>query len=144
MCGYELFCYFQATKLLSSMRDFRKLDLWRQTLLFVKRVYDITYTFPRQEQYGLVSQMNRSVVSIPSNIAEGCSRRTAIEFSRFLEIALGSAFELETQIEISYLVTYINTDQYASLTYELHVIQKRINALKTSITTKDQSPLSKD
>jgi len=116
------------------MRDFRKLNLWVQTLLFVKRMYGITHTFPRQEQYGLVSQMNRSAVSIPSNIAEGCSRKTATEFSRFLEIALGSSFELETQIEISYLVSYINTDQYASLLQELHIIQKRINALKTSIT----------
>ncbi|MES2003027.1 MAG: four helix bundle protein [Bacteroidota bacterium] len=116
------------------MRDFRKLDLWGQSVLFVKRVYSITHTFPRQEQYGLVSQMNRSAVSIPSNIAEGCSRKTATEFSRFLEIALGSSFELETQIEISYQINYIDTDQYTSLLQELHIIQKRTNALKTSIT----------
>ncbi|TAJ51878.1 MAG: four helix bundle protein [Chitinophagaceae bacterium] len=115
------------------MRDFRKLDVWMQALLFVKKVYDITYTFPQKEQYGLVSQMNRCAVSMPSNIAEGCSRKTSADFSRFLDIALGSSFELETQIEVSYIIAYINIDQYASLMQELHIIQKRINALKNSI-----------
>lgn len=115
------------------MRDFRKLDVWMQALLFVKKVYDITHTFPQKEQYGLVSQMNRCAVSMPSNIAEGCSRKTSADFSRFLEIALGSSFELETQVEVSYIIAYINRDQYTSLMQELHIIQKRINALKNSI-----------
>lgn len=115
------------------MRDFRKLDVWVQALLFVKKVYTITQAFPYKERYGLVSQMNRSAISIPSNIAEGCSRKTSADFSRFLEIALGSSFELETQIEVSYLVTYLNIDEYASLLQELHTIEKRINALKISI-----------
>lgn len=106
------------------MRDFRKLDVWMQALLFVKKVYDITHTFPQKEQYGLVSQMNRCAVSMPSNIAEGCSRKTSADFSRFLEIALGSSFELETQVEVSYIIAYINRDQCTSLMQELHIIQK--------------------
>lgn len=59
---------------------------------------------------------------MPSNIAEGCNRKTSADFSRFLEIALGSSFELETQIEVSYTIAYINIDQYASLMQELHII----------------------
>jgi len=136
MGGIDLFWYIRGDQnQFCGMRDFRKLDVWVQTLLFVKKVYGITHTYPHQERYGIVSQMNRSAVSIPSNIAEGCSRKTSTEFSRFLEIALGSSFELETQIEVSYLINYINTDQYTGLLKELHIIQKRINALKTSINT---------
>jgi four helix bundle protein len=115
------------------MRDFRKLDVWRQSLLFVQKMYIISHDYPKQEQFGLVSQLNRAVVSIPSNIAEGCSRKTATEFSRFIEIAIGSAFELETQIEISYILSYIKIEQYHDLLKELHIIQKRLNALKSSI-----------
>ena len=115
------------------MRDFRKLEVWKQALFFVKTVYQITATLPAHEKYGIVSQMNRCVVSIPSNIAEGCSRKTSLDFSRFIEIAIGSSFELETQIEICLLNNYIQIDQHAGLIEELHIIQKRMNALKQSI-----------
>lgn len=112
------------------MRDFRKLEIWHQSLIFVKLIYEITASLPAHEKYGLASQMNRSAVSVPSNIAEGCSRKTATEFSRFLEIAIGSAFELETQLEICSLLAYINSDQYLSLITELNIIQKRLNLLR--------------
>ena len=82
------------------MKDFRKLDIWKRGLKLVKQVYVLTNKLPQKEQFGLVSQMNRCAVSIPSNIAEGCSRSSALELARFIEIALGSAFELETQIII--------------------------------------------
>ena len=115
------------------MRDFRKLEVWKQSLIYVKIIYEITASFPGHEKYGLVSQMNRSAISIPSNIAEGCSRRTAVEFSRFLEIAIGSSFELETQIEVCLLVSYINAKQHSSLMEELHILQKRMNMLREKV-----------
>ncbi len=77
--------------------------------------------------------MNRSVTSIPSNIAEGCSRKTSADFSRFLEIAIGSSFELETQIEVCLLVSYINAEKHSTLIEQLHILQKRINMLKEKV-----------
>ena len=109
------------------MRDFRKLEIWGQSLAFVKTIYELTSTFPAQERYGLISQMNRSAVSIPSNIAEGCSRNSVKDFSRFLEFAIGSSFELETQIEIGVSIHYISKDQYTILIQKLHILQRRIN-----------------
>ncbi|MDP1811987.1 MAG: four helix bundle protein [Sediminibacterium sp.] len=115
------------------MRDFRKLEVWQQSLDYVKKIYQLTGTFPGNEKYGLVSQMNRSAISIPSNIAEGCSRKTSVEFSRFLEIAIGSAFELETQIEVCLLISYISKEQHSSLLSDLHILQRRVNMLKEKV-----------
>jgi four helix bundle protein len=112
------------------MRDFRQLDVWKQSLALVKSVYETTAHFPGTEKYGLVTQMNRSAVSVPSNIAEGCSRKTSLEFSRFLEIAIGSSFELETLVEISYITNLIIPECYAMLIKELHILQKRLNKLR--------------
>ena len=80
------------------MRDFRQLNIWQEGLTIVKHVYRIAELLPDVEKYGLKSQICRSAVSIPSNIAEGCSRSSQLEFKRFLEIAIGSSFELETQL----------------------------------------------
>lgn len=110
------------------MRDFRKLEIWNASLLMVKRIYELTALLPSNEKYGLVSQMNRSAVSIPSNIAEGCSRKSKLEISRFLEIAIGSAFELETQIEVCKLVNYIEQTGCQKLIEDLNILQKQINA----------------
>lgn len=115
------------------MRDFRKLEIWVDAVRFAGIIYKTTSDFPNQEKYGMVSQMNRAVVSIASNISEGCSRRTNIEFSRFLDMAMGSAFELETQIEISKQVTLISDSDYEILITQLHSIQKRINAYRNKL-----------
>jgi four helix bundle protein len=115
------------------MRNFRKFEVWTEGLKLVKEIYLLTASFPIDERFGLKSQMNRSVVSIPSNIAEGCSRSSSKEFSRFIEIALGSSFELETQIEILKLNDLIPIKKYDSLLVQLNTLQKRLNALKNSI-----------
>ena len=78
------------------MRNFRDLEVWQASVLLVKKIYLITAKFPNDEKFGLTSQINRAAISIPSNIAEGCSRTSQKDFSRFLQISLGSAFELET------------------------------------------------
>ncbi len=116
-----------------NMRNFRELEVWKQSLQFVTKVYAITAQFPKEEKFGLVSQMNRCAVSVPANIAEGCSRKTAIDFARFLEIAIGSSFELETYLEIVFQLNLIQKEVYDNLLIELSVIQKRVNALRESI-----------
>jgi four helix bundle protein len=80
------------------MKDFKKLLIWQLGMEIVDKVYDIVPMLPQEERYGLRSQMTRSAVSIPSNIAEGSAKRSTKEKIKFIEISLGSAFELETQI----------------------------------------------
>ena len=80
------------------MRNFKTLGVWQKGMEILKQTYALTSSLPDTEKFGLVSQMNRAAVSIPSNIAEGASRSTQKDFRRFLEIALGSTFELETQL----------------------------------------------
>ena len=122
------------------MRNFRDLEVWKEAIEIVKKVYTVTSSFPITEKFGLVSQMNRSAVSIPSNIAEGCSRKTSIDFARFIEIALGSSFELETQIIIANNLNYISNEKTEIIIAELNILQKRINALREAIL----NPKTKD
>ncbi len=83
------------------------LELWKTSILLVKEIYIVTKAFPQEEKYVLVSQMRRSAISIPSNIAEGAGRKSQKEFIRFLSISLGSLTELETQLIISKELNYI-------------------------------------
>ena len=92
-------------------------------------IYGHAANFPKEEKYGLVGQIQRAVVSISSNIAEGASRKSEVEFTHFLEIALGSAFELETQLIIANRVGYIDEGNINKLLERLHSIQKGINHL---------------
>ncbi|MFC2109612.1 four helix bundle protein [Bacteroidota bacterium] len=78
------------------MHNFKELDVWKLSKDLCKEIYTATNNLPDSEKYGLVSQLNRSVVSIPSNIAEGSSRKSDKDFSRFIDIVLGSSFEVET------------------------------------------------
>jgi four helix bundle protein len=82
------------------MKNFKQLKIWKQGMGIVKQVYAVSRFLPDEERYGLRSQMTRAAVSIPSNIAEGSSRFSDPDYRRFLEISLGSAFELETQLLI--------------------------------------------
>ncbi len=83
------------------MRNFRQLEVWQKGMEIVIGVYKLTVLLPVDERFGLKAQLQRAAVSIPSNIAEGCSRDSEQEFKRFLEIAIGSTYELETQLKIS-------------------------------------------
>ena len=80
------------------MKDFRQLKVWEKAHQLALQVYKTTVNFPREELYGLTSQIRRSSMSIPTNIAEGCGRHTDAEFARFLQIAMGSASETEYQL----------------------------------------------
>jgi len=97
------------------IKTFRDLLIWQKGMQLVKEVYKLTRTFPKSEDFNLSSQMKRASVSIPSNIAEGFGRSTKKDFQRFLYIALGSIFELQTQILISYEQDYINQQQFDSI-----------------------------
>ncbi|PKN70075.1 MAG: four helix bundle protein [Deltaproteobacteria bacterium HGW-Deltaproteobacteria-12] len=92
------------------MKSFRDLDVWRLAMEIVGDIYKFTKAFPKEEVYGLISQMRRAAVSIASNIAEGFNRYHNKEYKQFLYIALGSCAELETQIEVSLLLGYITQD----------------------------------
>lgn len=115
------------------MRNFRELEIWKESMVLVKQVYQITKEFPPAELYGLVSQINRCAVSIPSNISEGCSKNSNKEFVRFLEISIGSAFELETQLLLSLDLEYIEEVKFNEVLAILSGLQKKINAFIKSV-----------
>ena len=115
------------------MRDFRKYAVWNLAMDLATDIYGYVANFPREERYGLAGQVQRAVVSISSNIAEGASRKSEVEFVHFLEIALGSAFELETQLTIANRVGYLNEIDFTQLLSRLHAIQKGINHLMSVI-----------
>lgn len=92
------------------MRNFRDLKIWRDLIELVKVVYQLTDSLPEREKFGLIPQMNKCSVSIPSNIAEGCAKDSQKDFVRFLQISLGSAFELETQMEICVKLDFITKE----------------------------------
>jgi len=117
------------------MRNFRKYDVWLDGIEYAVEVYDTTENFPSNERFGLTSQIRRAVVSIPSNVAEGSSRTSDKEFSRFVEISLGSSFELETHLILSQRRRYISTDERDKLLISLHSLQRRLNALRTKLLT---------
>ena len=115
------------------MRDFRKYDIWIDSMELVDNVYTFVEAFPNAEKYGLSSQITRSAVSIPSNIAEGASRNSEKDFARFLEIALGSAFELETQLIIAERRNYMSESHLEESILKLNSLQKRLYALRKKI-----------
>jgi four helix bundle protein len=109
------------------MRDFRRLDIWKRSIMLAREINLLTSQFPSHERFSIVSQMNRAAVSIASNIAEGCGRRTKPDLIRFIHIAMGSAFELETQIEISFLNNYINDTTHKIVINKLQELQKMMS-----------------
>ncbi|MFV0267385.1 MAG: four helix bundle protein [Draconibacterium sp.] len=115
------------------MKDFKNLKIWQKGINLVVDIYKTSQNFPSEELYGLTSQMRRSAVSIPSNIAEGSGRNSDKEFSRFLDISLGSSFELETQIIIAHKLSFINNEKFNELTHDVQEEQKMITGLQKSI-----------
>ena len=117
------------------MRDFRKLNVWIQGIEIVTQIYKLNEQLPDTEKFGLKSQIQRAAVSIPSNIAEGASRNSEVEFKRFLEIAIGSSFELETQPLIIENLTMINSDALKDIFILISSEQKMINSLISKINS---------
>lgn len=111
------------------MRNFRNMIIWNQGIELAARTYELAKLFPKEELYGLRSQITRASVSVPSNIAEGCSRKSEKDFGRFLEMALGSAFEIETDLLIAEKIGYLKKDMVSDYLSFLHMEQAQINTL---------------
>jgi four helix bundle protein len=109
------------------------MKMWNDAVDLSVLTYKYTKQFPIDERFGLVSQMNRAAVSVSSNIAEGCSRSSEIEFKRFLEIAMGSIFELETQFILANKLMFIDKAELELVVLEIHQLQKQINGLISKI-----------
>lgn len=120
------------------MRTHKDLNVWKDGIDFVTRIYKVTTTFPKEEMYGKTSQIRRASISIPSNIAEGAARKTSNEFRQFLYIALSSAVELDTQLIISTNLGFLNQAEADKLTSELDSISRRIQGLIKSLKNSNQ------
>jgi len=115
------------------MKDFKNLKVWQKGIKMVTEIYNTTQSFPKDELYGLTSQIRRSAISIPSNIAEGSGRNSDKEFNRFLNISLGSSFELETQIIIAHELKFLSNNEFSELIAEIQEQQKMITGLQKSL-----------
>lgn len=114
-------------------RNFRNYKVWQDAVSYASKVYKVTSDMPWFEKKGLCDQLQRAVVSISSNIAEGAAKPSDAEFAHFLDTSLGSAFEVETQLLISKNIGYIDAELYESLLKELEEIERQINGLISSI-----------
>ena len=121
------------------MKNFRKLQIWERSHKITLEVYRLTQVFPKSETYGLVTQMRRSVSSIPTNIAEGCGRNTEKDFARFLDNAMGSASELEYQLILAHDLEYISIEAYETTNRELTEIKRMLNAFIQKLRTSEKS-----
>ncbi len=124
------------------MKDFRKLVVWEKAHLMALEVYRITKRFPKDELYGITSQMRRAAVSIPTNIAEGCGRGTDKDFGRFLQMAVGSASELEYLFLLSKDLDLIEREVYEEMESRIVEIKKMISSLIKSVSYRSLSPLT--
>ena len=116
------------------MHNFKKLKIWTESMNLVSDSYKLTRTFPDFEKFGLVSQMNRCAISIPSNIAEGSSKSTHKHFNKYLEDSLGSSFEWETQLIIAFNEDYLSEEKFKELEQKIKSIQKMISSFQSSLT----------
>ena len=117
--------------------SFEKLIVWQKSRKLAVLIYKITLVFPKEELFGMTSQMRRCSISIPSNIAEGSGRQTSKEKARFTEIAYSSALELLNQLMISLDLNYINEENYLKTRTEIEEITFMLDSLRKSQLEKD-------
>ncbi|BFM41566.1 four helix bundle protein [Flavobacterium sp. CFS9] len=115
------------------MHQFKELLIWKKSRLFCSKIYNATANFPSEEKFGITNQLRRASVSIASNIAEGSSRNSNKEFAQFLEIAIGSAYEVETQLLISSDLGFINEEDITELIPLLEEIIKMTSRFRTTL-----------
>lgn len=121
------------------IKDFRDLDIWKKGIEIIKDIYNIVEKFPKQEFYGLVSQIQRSAVSIPSNVAEGFNRFHNKEYKQFLYIALGSCAELETQVEVASELKYISNQKKKNILEKINHESRMLTNLIKKIDSRATS-----
>lgn len=115
------------------MSTFRDLLIWQKSMEYVTDIYATTKKFPDEEKFGLVSQLRRSAVSIPSNISEGYGRNSSNEFARFLNIAMGSLFEVQTQIGIAQNLRFIDSKNFEKLYEQSREIERMMSSFIKSL-----------
>jgi len=118
---------------------YKDLDVYKKSIDFVVDIYKTTESFPDSEKFGLVSQLRRASVSLPSNLAEGSGRNGRKELLNFLHIARGSLFEIGTQLEISHRLGFVSQDDYDKLEERRATIQRMMNALISSLRKKGEN-----
>jgi four helix bundle protein len=115
------------------MHRFKELEIWKKSRIFCSNIYQVTSTFPNDEKFGITNQLRRASVSIPSNIAEGSSRNSNKDFARFLEIAIGSAYEIETQLLIASDLNFLKQENLEPLISQLEEIIKMTSKFRSSL-----------
>ena len=114
-------------------KNFKDLIVWQKSMHVAAQVYQLTSTFPAEERYGLVSQMRRAAISISSNIAEGCSRHSKTEFRRFIEIAVGSAFEVVSQARLARMLDFLDGPNHDRIYHDALEIVRMLSGLRESL-----------
>lgn len=120
------------------MHNFNNLQIWQSGMDLAQAIYQVCENLPRQETYGLISQMQRAAVSIPSNIAEGAGRPTDKDFSHFIGIAIGSSFELQTQVLLAERIGYINMVTRNNLLSAIDKLQKMLIGYKKKLDSHNE------
>jgi four helix bundle protein len=118
------------------MKTHKDLDLWKTSMDLVLEIYRITRHYPKEEVYGMISQMRRAAVSVPSNISEGAARKHPKEFIRFLQISSGSLSELETQVIISNQLSWITEQEYIKVIGMINTLRAQMTGLERALQKK--------
>jgi four helix bundle protein len=122
------------------LKNYKELNVWQKSYELCLKIYRITAKFPNEERYGLTSQIRRSAVSIPSNIAEGYGRKTTVDYIRMLYISYGSVCELETQILLAGDLGYIEKGELGTARKDIAEIERMLKALIKSLEKKHLNP----
>lgn len=117
------------------MRDFKKYEIWQLSHELVLDIYKTSSGFPNEEKFGVIGQLRRAIISIPTNIAEGCGRNSDKEFNQFLNIALGSASESEYLIILSKDLNYLDESKFVDFESKINTIKSKIYKLKEKLTS---------
>lgn len=123
------------------MRPHEKLDVWKNSVELVTRIYDATRQFPSDERYGLTSQIRRAAVSIPANLAEGAARMHDKEFLNFISIAQGSSSELETELLIANNLGYLKDDELLRIVNDVNLVARQMIGLSNHLKNKVRSKM---
>ena len=115
------------------MHNFKELRIWKDAMQLSRIIYSATKNFPKEEKYGLGQQINRAAISIPSNIAEGAGRGTRKDFRNFINIAIGSSFELETQAILANDFGFINEKTFLDINSKIDVLQKMLYKFRNTL-----------
>lgn len=138
LCSFATLPLIKKNKKMNLIRTHRDLLVWQKSMLLVTEIYRKSQQFPTQEQYGLTSQIRRASVSIPSNIAEGFGRQSTGDYIRFLNIAIGSLFEVQTQIEIAFNLSFISESDFTVIFESTREIDRMMSSLIQKLKIKKE------